>query len=245
MDKRFIKALLEEGKMIKDIPKEEALVKLNNDIMTVYVMNGLHRGMTPEAFKEEVRTCAVALYQEMTTDPLYKTIRDKEISYIFSNGMKGRLNADKDIVLSYKNLIRWVEGYVKHPDRREALSMYYDEHRSVKKQLPPHVTTDEDYRRMVNDAWKDWCKFKESEDLKKKIIQSSKMSKSVADILGTPLSCLDYGKVKIRYLKRIGIAKGNESLTDVFNRALSSGFDSMDITRFNRNNHHDGDTVNS
>ncbi len=229
MDKRFIKALLEEGRRVTDIPQEDALVKLNNDIMTVYVMNGLHRGMKPEAFKEEVRTCAVALYQELTTDQLYKTIRDKEISYIFSNGMKGRLNADKDIGLSYKNLIRWVEGYVRHPERREALSQFNDERRPKAPKLPEHKATDEDYTRMVNDAWSDWMEYKKAEELrkasiKKGILKKSGYPKTIGEVIGLPISCQDYGKVKIGYLIKRNEARDGDTLVDVFTRSWDSGY---------------------
>lgn len=230
MDRRFIKALLEEGRMIRDVPQDEALVKLNNDIMTVYVMNGLHRGMQPDAFKEEVRTCAVAMYQELTTDPAYLSVRDKEVPYIFSNGMKGRLNTDKDIGLTYKNLIRWVEGYVNHPERKEAMKLYLEEHRPKPPQLPPHETTEDDYVRMVNDAWSDWCEYKRSEEQRKEAIKKgafkkrSKQPKAIGEVIGFPIACRDYGKIKIGYLIGRKEAKEGDSLVDVFTRAWDSGY---------------------
>ena len=230
MDKRFIKVLIEEGRKFSEIPAEEALTKLNNDIMTAYVLNGLHRSMQPDAFKEEVRACAVAMYQELTTDPSYESIRDKEISYIFSNGMKGRLNTDKDIGLTYKNLIRWVEGYVRHQERRDAMRMYYDDHAPKPPQLPPHVTTDEDYRRMVNEAWSDFVEYKAAEQKRAKTIKNGfgKRSgkgapKTIGEVLGTPITCLDYGKIKIDFLRRRGLAGENETLLDVFEREYKAG----------------------
>lgn len=230
MDKRFIKALLEEGRMISDIPQDEALVKLNNDIMTVYVMNGLHRGLQPDAFKEEVRTCAVAMYQELTTDPAYKSIRDKEVPYIFSNGMKGRLNTDKDIGLSYKNLIRWVEGYVGHIERKEAMRAYREEHAPKPPQLPPHETTEDDYIRMVNDAWSDWCEYKVAEEKRKDAIKKGafkkrgKEPKAIGEVLGFPISCRDFGRCKIGYLIRRKEAKEGDTLADIFGQAWDSGY---------------------
>lgn len=230
MDKRFIKVLIEEGRKFSEIPAEEALTKLNNDIMTAYVLNGLHRSMQPDAFKEEVRTCALAMYQELTTDPSYETVRDKEISYIFSNGMKGRLNTDKDIGLTYKNLIRWVEGYVRHQERRDALRMYYEDHAPKPPQLPPHVTTDEEYRRMVNDAWSDFKEYKEAavkraEAIKKGFAKKAGKHepKAIGEVLGTPITCLDYGKIKIGFLRRIGLAGEDESLLDLFEREYKAG----------------------
>ena len=229
MDRRFIKALLEEGRKIVDIPQEDALVKLNNDIMTVYVMNGLHRGLQPEAFKEEVRTCAVAMYQELTTDPTYQSIRDREVPYIFSNGMKGRLNTDKDIGLSYKNLIRWVEGYVNHHERKEALRLWREEHKPQPPQLPPHVTTEDDYIRMVDEAWADYREYRLNEEKRKEAIEKgeykkSKLPKSIGEVIGFPITCHDYGKLKIGYLITIGQAKEGDSLSDIFSRRWESGY---------------------
>lgn len=229
MDKKFIKALIEEGRPMVDVPQDEALTRLNNDIMTVYVMNGLHRSMQPEAFKEEVRTCAVALYQELTTDPSYRMLRDREIPYIFSNGMKGRLGTDKDIGLTYKNLIRWVEGYIKHQERRDALSMYVDEHRPKPPQLPPHETTEEDYKRMVNGAWSDWCEYMRAQEKRAKDIESGKIKQrrsdfvTIGDVMRMPVTCYDFGGLKIDYLRKVGLASQEEKLPDVFRRVWDSG----------------------
>ena len=229
MDKKFIKVLIEEGRPLRDIPEVEALTKLNNDVMTVYVMNGLHRQMQPDAFKEEVRTCAVALYQELVTDPVYKSIRDKEIPYIFSNGMKGRLGTDKDIVLTYKSLIRWVEGYIKHQERREAVGQYVEDHREKPKQLPAYEMTEDDYKRMTSDAWSEFCEYKDAlaerfEAIKKGAINPRKNEPvSIGEVIGTPFCCYDYGKMRITYLRQKGYAKEGDSLLDVFERAYGNG----------------------
>ena len=232
MDRNFIKVLIEEGQPIVDVPQAEAIVKLNNEVMTLYVKNGLHRGMQPEAFKEEVRVCAVALLQELTSDPMYRGIRDKEIPYIFSNGMKGRLGTDKDFGLSFKNLIRWVEGYIKHTERREALSMFVDEHTPKPAQLPAHELTDEDYMRKVSAAWTEYVAYKteqrkEYEAIQKGLVKpkpSDGLPKTIGETFGgLPITCLDYGRMRIEYLRRTGYASETESLIDVFERAYRNG----------------------
>ena len=221
MDKKFIKVLIEEGTPIVDLPETDALAKLNNDIMTVYVMNGLHRGMSSDAFKEEVRACTAAMYNEFKNDKAYRSIRDREVSYIFSNGMKGRLNADKDIGLSFKNMIRWVEGYVKHQERRDAMNAYCEEHKAKMNALPMHEHTDEDSKRMVKAAWKEYKEWVEE-----KQFYSTKFSgaKTIEETMGfLPLSCQDYGKIRIEYLRRIGRAGKDENLVSVFERAYREG----------------------
>lgn len=223
MDKKFIKVLIEEGTPLAEVPVEQAIAKLNNDIMTVYVMNGIHRNMQPESFREEVRACAAALYQELTTDRAYKSIRDKEIPYIFSNGMKGRLGTDKDIVLTYKSLLRWVEGYVKHQERKDALSQHYEEHRPKPPKLPPHELTDSECRRMVETAWEEFRRWKEA--MRRKEPAAKGGVRTIGEILSAeiPISCYDYGKLRIGYLRRTGYASSEESLLDVFERALLNG----------------------
>ena len=79
MDKKFIKALLETGKKVSEMPKDEAVAMLNNEIMRVYILNGLHRNMGSEAFKQEVAACAVNMYNDFVSDSKYVGIRDKEV----------------------------------------------------------------------------------------------------------------------------------------------------------------------
>lgn len=219
MDKKFIKVLIEEGRPIIEMQQEEALTKLNNEIMTVYVMNGLHRGMQAEAFREEVRASAVALYQELKSDPSYKTIRDKEIQYIFSNGMKGRLNSDKDFSLTYKSLLRWVEGYVNHQERKDALRSVYEAKRVNTPKLEAHVTTDKDLERMTRDAWNDFKQYRQETESR-----ISKQVKTIGSLLNrVPIACMDYSGMRIGYLRRSGMASETESLIDVFQRIYDSG----------------------
>ena len=228
MDKKFIKVLFEEGTPLAELPEGVALKKLNDEVMRVYIMNGLHRGLQPNEFAEEVRICTAALYGELTTDPSYRMIRDKEIPYIFSNGMKGRLGTDKDINLTYKNLLRWVEGYVKHQERREAVDMIAEERKPKPVQLPPHEMTDDDYKRMVGNAWTDYREFKEAQKKRQESEPERKTDsrgpRSIEEIMGgVPLSCMDYGKQRISYLRRKGFASETESLLDVFDRAYRNG----------------------
>ena len=227
MDKKFIKVLIEEGTPMSELTETEAKNVLNGEILKVYIMNGLHRGMEPKAFADEVHMCVVSLYNELTTDPSYMKSRDQEIPYLFSNGMKGRLGTDKDINLTYKNLLRWIEGYVRHPERKEALDMIAEERRPKPKQLPPHEMTDEDYRRMVSNAWDEYRDFKEMQRVRHESESEKKAAdrgpRSVEEIMGSmPISCMDYGKKRIEYLRRKGYASETDSLLDVFERTYKN-----------------------
>ena len=222
MDKKFIKVLIEDGVPLRELKQEDALKRLNNDIMTVYVMNGLHRSMQPDAFREEVRVCAVAMYNEFINDPLYKSVRDKEIPYIFSNGMKGRLGTDKDIVITCKSLLRWVEGYVNHQERRLAFKQLYDERMPKPPQLPPREPTDEELRQNVVDAWNEYVDYREKVSTENRT-GSRESVKSIGEVIGVPVSCLDFGRFRIDYLRRRGYVKENEKLIDVFRRLYDGG----------------------
>ena len=219
MDKKFIKVLIEEGTPICDLAPEKALTILNNEIMTVYVMNGLHRSMQPESFKEEVRACAATMYKEFTTDRLYKSIRDKELSYIFSNGMKGRLGTDKDIVLTCKSLLRWVEGYITHAERKQAMSDYIDDKAPKPAQLPRHELTDEEIKQKVTDAWADYVGYKRSKCLHVEKDGTFETVRTIGDAISMPITCLDYGRIRLDYLVRNGYASETDSLVNVFERA--------------------------
>ena len=228
MDKKFIKVLIEEGTPMADLPEATAKKILKEEVLKVYIMNGLHRGMPPKDFADEVSMCVLSLYGELTTDPSYKFIRDKEIPYLFSNGMKGRLGTDKDINLTYKNLLRWVEGYVRHQERKDALDMLAEERRPKLAPLPPHEMTADDYKRMVGNAW---AEFKDYKELQKQRHESAPEKKadergprSIEEILaGVPLSCMDYSRQRIEYLRREGYATETETLLDVFERAYGNG----------------------
>lgn len=232
MDNKFIKVLIEEGHTIVGMDAAEALSLLSNEVMSVYIMNGLHRTIEKDILKEDARLCTSSLYKELTTDPAYKTIRDREISYIFSNGMKGRLGADKDININSKNLIRWIDAYVRHPERRTAYEKYFESTRPKPKQLPPKKMTDKDFKRMVRESWDEFCKYKTERQeyidaLENGTIRVSHgdygLPKSIGEILGMPFSCYDFSKMRIAYLRKSGYAYEKETLVDFFERAYNNG----------------------
>lgn len=232
MDSKFIKVLIEEGNAIVGMDAAEALSLLSNEVMSVYIINGLHRTVEKDILKEDVRLCTSLLYKELTTDPAYKTIRDREISYIFSNGMKGRLGADKDININSKNLIRWIDAYVRHPERRTAYEKYFESTRPKPKQIPPKKMTDKDFKRMVRESWEDFCKYKTERQEYIEAVENGTiradhgkygLPKSIGEILGIPFSCYDFSKMRITYLRRSGYAYEKDTLIDVFERAYNNG----------------------
>lgn len=228
MEKKSIIKAMEEGMLISEMSEEAALTFLNNKIAEVYIINGLHRQVQPDKFNEEVRFCATALYKDILSDAKYSRLHDSEIGYIFSEGLKGRLGTDKDIVITCKSLLRWIEGYVTHFEYREARREYLDSRRPVPKALPRHEWTDDDYRRIVKEAYAEYKAYRES--LSDDALPSPEVApgiKFIGDLMGcksgAPASLADFGKVRTSWLVSKGYAKEGERLVDVFARVMANG----------------------
>jgi len=210
----YIKALMTEGRKFTEMPKDEALRYLRKQITTMYILNGLHRQMQPEAFSQEVAAAATAMYNELVADPLYGGIRDTEIPYIFSEGMKGRLGTDKDIVVTYKSLLRWIEGYLKHDERREAVrQIVNDRYIEPTRQITTQRTiTDADIEKGIHEAYEAYVEWKQ-------LKMQRKDGPQPLGVLAVPYLVRDLGGRKMEYLVRNGKAREGETFEDVLERA--------------------------
>lgn len=217
MDRDKIKILMGIGSKVSEVLEEDMLKLLRSKITDVYIMNGVHRNMTEENFKQEVAFCAKNLRDAMISDRLYCNIRDAELPYIFEEGIKGRLGNDKDIVLTFKSIVRWVEAYVMHPIRREASDDFFRSIRAKQKQIPESTMSDDTCASMMKTAWKEYCEYRENQKNDKSGI------KSLGEVLGMPMSCYDYGGIRISYMRRNGYASDDDTLVDVMERAYNNG----------------------
>lgn len=214
MNADYIKALMQEGKRYTEIPQGEAVKNLRKQITAMYILNGLHRQMQTEAFSQEVEAATKAMYGELMTDPMYGGIRDTEIPYIFSEGMKGRLGTDKDIVITYKSLLRWIEGYLKHEERNAAVkeviaARYTEPARQIEK---TRSYTDEDIRKGILEAFDQYLEWKQ-------LKMQRKDGPQPVGVLAVPYLVRDLGGRKMEYLIRHGYAQEGESFEQVLEKA--------------------------
>ncbi len=188
MERNYIKQML-YGKPISETPEPEALVLINNLIVEVYIKNGLHRNMTEDKFSEEIKFNTASLYNDLVADPSYKHIRTQELKYIFTEGMKGRLGTDKDIVITYKSLLRWVEGYITHEERIQAVRLYNAERYAAIPKVAAPKPKEIDVKESVKKAYADYLAFinkKSDGDMPRGIV-------SIGEAFGLPITCRDYG----------------------------------------------------
>lgn len=229
MDAMEIKCLISGGTPIKSLAENTALTLLNNQVTAVYIKVGLHRQMSQDRFNEEVKFCAAQLYREILTDKKYSTLRDKEIPYLLSEGVKGRLGADKDIVVTFKSLLRWIEGYVNHQSRKEAARLYDEEREPAPIALPKREWRDSDSERIISKAYAEYKEYKARLTNQKKEVGRTLPTgcRAIGDLMSeamdAPNSLADYGKLRTSWLVSQGYAKEGESLASVFERALSNG----------------------
>lgn len=221
MDKERITQLLKIGQYVYQVPEEKMLGLLRREITDAFVKNGVHRGMAKENFEQEVAFCAKRMHEELLADRAYSHIRDAEIPYIMSEGIKGRLGTDKDIVLTYKSIVRWIEAYVSSPIRREAVDSHIKEIQRNRALPPSKEMSDEDRKRMVNDAWHEFITHMESLEKRTKGVSIGEV-KPLGEFV-FPLSCCDYGGIRLEYMREHGYAGEDDSFVDVLERAYNNG----------------------
>lgn len=222
MDKDKIVDLMRTGEYVSKVPEETMLSFLRRQITYTFVKNGVHRSMAKENFEQEVAFCAKMMLDELKSDKVYSRLRDSEVEYIMSEGLKGRLGTDKDIVLTYKSILRWIEAYVVHPIRREAVDFYVKELAKNKELPPKKEMSDDDCKRMIATAWEEYKAFKDSVGSGSQPKTGDNV-KSVGEVFGFPFTCYDYGGIRLGYLKEKGYANEEDSLVDVFERAYGNG----------------------
>lgn len=110
---QILQALLSERPLITLADAKQHLAKLATE---VYIVSGVHRTLTKEAFAEEISFATDYLLNGLTSDPQYKPLRASELSLCISEGLKGRLCPDLGYPTT-KTILRWIEAYSVHETR--------------------------------------------------------------------------------------------------------------------------------
>ena len=90
----------------------------------VYIVSGVHRTLTKEAFAEEITFATDYLLNAIRSEPRYKQLRSSELRLCISEGLKGRLCDDLGYPTA-KTILRWIEAYSVHETRILALNEFW------------------------------------------------------------------------------------------------------------------------
>lgn len=219
MEQKEIESIKEAGIKVLDDPM--AVNHLIAPIREVYIMSGLHRSMTEERLAEECVVTAGMLYSDIKQDRKYKDLRIQEISYCFKNGFKGRLTKTVDDFVTYKTLIGWIEAYVNHYDYKCAIEAIYNRSIPPEKQIPVHQMTEQEIKTAIWEAFKEYKEYKRQEPETTQVKVSRPIS--IAEAIKLPITCIDYGGFRLKWMRENNYAKADESLANAFERILRNG----------------------
>ena len=90
----------------------------------VYIVSGVHRTLTKEAFAEEITFATDYLLNAIKSEPRYRQLRSSELRLCISEGLKGRLCDDLGYPTT-KTILRWIEAYSVHETRILAMNEFW------------------------------------------------------------------------------------------------------------------------
>ena len=93
-------------------------------VTEVYIVSGVHRTLTKEAFAEEITFATDYLLNAIGSEPRYRQLRSSELRLCISEGLKGRLCDDFGYPTT-KTILRWIEAYSVHEARILALNEFW------------------------------------------------------------------------------------------------------------------------
>ncbi|OFY43969.1 MAG: hypothetical protein A2X18_07520 [Bacteroidetes bacterium GWF2_40_14] len=217
MDAKVIEGIIKVSPLARK--DEKAFSEIRSAIYVVYVQTGSYRNIEKSALDDEIDLYTSMLINDLNDDRKLKTIHTSEIGYCFNNGIKGRLSTDKDMIVSYKTLVRWLDAYVDHSERRIAFtnSSRISEAKRIEQRTSPEERRIS-MEKMINEAYQDYEKFYSAP--KVKITGRIKMIGEVmSDTL--PFSVKDYGGIKRAYLASTNKIKNEKNLVEYFDKCIA------------------------
>lgn len=203
MEKARILELIKTTPLLVEDGGAEA--ELRKRITETFVKYGQHRSLAPEAFTDEMSTLSGLMLSDIRGDGRLSSLHTGEISYAFSEGMKGRLFRDDSVSVSYRLMMRWLDAYA---NSQERMSASYECRREAGR-LPAHRYTDDEIWQIIRREYEEYCDWR----MREKQIRNG----VIAGMLGPMPQCYDFGKVFIGFLKRnVDGMAAFSSLRDVF-----------------------------
>ena len=118
---QILQILTSEPPLVTLADAGKCLAKL---VTEVYIVSGVHRILTKEAFAEEITFATDYLLNAIRSEPRYRQLRSSELRLCISEGLKGRLCDDLGYPTT-KTILRWIEAYSVHETRIFALNEFW------------------------------------------------------------------------------------------------------------------------
>lgn len=118
---QILQILTSEPPVVTLADAGKCLTKL---VTEVYIVSGVHRALTKEAFAEEITFATDYLLNAIRSEPRYRQLRSSELRLCISEGLKGRLCDDLGYPTT-KTILRWIEAYSTHDSRLLAVNEYW------------------------------------------------------------------------------------------------------------------------
>ena len=118
---QILQILTSEPPLVTLADAGKCLTKL---VTEVYIVSGVHRTLTKEAFAEEITFATDYLLNAIKSEPRYRQLRSSELRLCISEGLKDRLCDDFGYPTT-KTILRWIEAYSVHETRILALNEFW------------------------------------------------------------------------------------------------------------------------
>ena len=118
---QILQILTSEPPLVTLADAGKCLAKL---VTEVYIVSGVHRTLTKEAFAEEITFATDYLLNAIRSEPRYRQLRSSELRLCISEGLKGRLCDDLGYPTT-KTILSWIEAYSVHETRILALNEFW------------------------------------------------------------------------------------------------------------------------
>lgn len=218
MNKEIIKRILPGTLATNDL---HLLPTMRVEVAKLFAAFGKHNSMTPQQLSQDVEMIAQNLNLEIKRDSTYRTLRTKELVYLFTEVVKGNIAQEKTITVSLSRVWQWISEYMRSEERKKAVQEWVMANvpKEEVKALPAKQYTDEDMWNWVNKKYSQFLQWKNDPAPKKNLF--SKMT--------VPVCATDYGGCLTAFLKGKGLLHDGQNLYTFFCDCYDLGMDKIEF----------------